>query len=169
MIATLTVTGRIEGDAMRTMPTVMLVAVLAVGTGGQGGCETSGAHPIPSCSVDTRGIRPDDGAVVVDYVTASCDRPPLRHKFEAWLEYSTSRRGGYTMPRFPAGPSWIIPDQEGVTLRVELPCRPGWYRTAWRTTGVGPASAEAHEGVEFDLRDGDFNPTDIRAEDCRGH
>lgn len=150
---------------MRTLPVVVLVTALAVGAGGQSGCETTTQQRISSCSVDTRGIRPDDGAVVVDYVTATCDKPPRQHKFEAWMEYSSSRRGGFSMPRFPAGPVWVIPDREGITLRVELPCRPGWYRTAWRTTGIGPEP----DNTPFDLIDGDFFPKEIRAEQCRGY
>jgi hypothetical protein len=120
------------------------------------------------CDVDTAGIEvTGDGRYVTDKVRAWCTVPPRTHTLEAWLEFSTSRWGGWTMPEFPARSS-IIPDEEGVTLRVRLPCREGHYRAAWRTHGRGPAVPGHPNGIEFDKVDGDYGATAVDASQCAG-
>lgn len=130
------------------------------------GCQTDAPrHKV--CEVNTRGIEVEDyGESVADVVTVTCEVSPVSHRLETWLEYSTSRYGGWTMPRFPRS-SGAIPDSvEGVSLRVTLPCREGYYRTAWRTTGAGPELPDHPDGIPFDVVDGDFGSTAVTAEQC---
>jgi hypothetical protein len=120
------------------------------------------------CEVDTRGVQvTEDGQRVTDIVTARCNVPPVEHRIDAWLEYKTSVWGEGRMPRFPEW-STVIPDAEGVSVRVWLPCREGYYRAVWRTTGRGPAMADHPRGIPFDELDGDMGSTHVDAAECAG-
>ncbi|MGH3913610.1 MAG: hypothetical protein ACRDTC_09385 [Pseudonocardiaceae bacterium] len=149
---------------------VLMVAVVLAAQAGDGGCAPQGDGVVRSrvCDVDTRGIEVErDGAVIADVVTARCDVPPTQHRLDAWLEYRSGAWGGWTMPRFPEGSS-LIPDVEGVAVRVTLPCKEGYYRAAWRATGRGPALPDHPRGIEFDIADADLGHTRINTEDCEG-
>lgn len=157
----------------RAVRTTLAAVLIVVANAGDTACPApDNGDAVPRqrlCDVDTRGVEVESGgAFVVDVVTATCQPPgPLEHKFEAWLEYKPGVWGDWTMPRFPRQ-SFTVPGQEGLRLRVELPCKEGYYRAAWRTTGRGPALPDHPNGIEFDRLDADFGSTRVDGADCRG-
>ena len=154
----------------RAVHAIAAVAFLAASQAGDSSCQqATPANDVPRsqvCETDSGSIRTIDG-YVVGKVTAKCYVPPREHVLEAWLEYSTSRWGGFTMPRFPLRDT-TIPDTEGVTLWPRLPCKPGYYQTKWRIHGRGPAVPDHQNGIGFDEVDGDYGSTYIDADQCAG-
>lgn len=147
---------------------LITLAVLAT-QAGDSSCQASG-DPVRTqvCHVDTRGVRVEsDGTLVADVITARCQIPPREHKLEAWLEYRSGIWGDWTRPRMP-NVLRGVPDAEGRPVRVELPCKPGYYRAAWRATGRGPALPDHPAGIPFDHLDGDFGSTHVDATECKG-
>ena len=146
---------------------LLTLAVILATQAGDSSCQDS-SDPTRTtvCQVDTRGIRVESGgAVVVDVITARCDVPPREHRLEAWLEYRKGIWGEWTMPR---GPELLygIPGPDGDPVQVELPCKAGYYRAAWRATGRGPALPDHPQGLPFDIQDGDWGHTPVDATEC---
>jgi len=148
---------------------LLILAVVAATQAGDGSCQ-AGGDPARTqvCYVDTRGVRVEsEGALVVDVITARCQVPPREHRLEGWLEYRSGIWGEWTRPR---GPELLYgdPGPEGEPLRVELPCKAGYYRAAWRVTGRGPSLPDHPGGIPFDIQDGDFGSTPVDATECGG-
>lgn len=119
----------------RTMHSLAALVVVIATNVGDGGCEGGGPGQHLACQVDTRGIRNENG-LVVDVITPSCDTPPLEHNFETWLSYRQEPGDNWMQPAVPSR-LFKIPGPTGYPQRVQLPCKPGYYRAEWHAWGRG--------------------------------
>lgn len=111
----------------------------------------AGCSPPKVCDIFFHGVYVHAGEVR-DVVTPICDRPPIEHEIEAWMEYR--RVGEYSPLARRHAYSWIIPDKTGFPLEVSSgTCVAGWYRAATHVTGRSPATTQNPRGIPFDFSD----------------
>ena len=126
----------------------------------------SGCAPVAkACDLSFQGIYVDAGEVW-DVVTPTCDKPPIEHEIEAWMEYK--RVGEYSPLARRHAYSWITPDKLGFPLKVSSGiCVEGWYRAKAHVTGRGPATEQNPRGIPFEFEDTGRSKY-VTAEQCSG-
>ncbi|MGQ0777254.1 MAG: hypothetical protein ACT4NY_23040 [Pseudonocardiales bacterium] len=109
---------------------------------------------------------------MTDVVIAKCGVEPKSrpqdHYIEAWIDHRaaggewmqvTSKRDAY---------SQVVPDAEGIEIRVSAPCREGEYRSSYYVEGTGaPIPPDYPEGRDFEVEYTDhFGASTYSVGDC---